>query len=109
MIRRWLEAHVGTQTGFTPAIVSQLGGGLASAAFRITLFDGDSRSGNFDFNNNWLDINGSRIQNFSVVSTIETNGTGDDPRAALSRCRSPGAMRRGSFAHGMRAERTAAG
>lgn len=67
---------IGTQTGFTPTIVSQLGGGLASAAFRITLFDGDSRSGDFDFNNNWLVINGSRIQNFSAVSTIQTNGTG---------------------------------
>jgi|SRR6476661_8974525 len=67
---------IGTQTGFTSAIVSQLGGGLASAAFRITLSDGDSRAGDFDFNDNWLVINGSRIQNFSAVSTIQTNGNG---------------------------------
>jgi hypothetical protein len=67
---------IGTQSGFTSTLVSQLGGGLASAAFRVSLFDGDSRSGNFDFTNNWLVINNSRIQNFSAVSTIETNGSG---------------------------------
>ena len=68
--------NIGTQSGFTSSLVSQLGGGLAMAAFRVTLQDGDSRTGDFDFNNNWLVINGSRIQNFSNVSTIQTSGTG---------------------------------
>ena len=67
---------IGTQTGFTSALLATLGGGIAQAAFRVTLFDGDTRSGNFDFNDNWLLINGIRVGNFSDVSTIETNGSG---------------------------------
>jgi hypothetical protein len=67
---------IGTQTGFTSALIASLGGGIAQASFRVSLFDGDTRSGNFDFNNNWLLVNGIRVGNFSDVSTIETNGTG---------------------------------
>ena len=68
---------IGTQTGFDAALLGTLGGGIAQAAFRVTLFDGDTRSGNFDFNNNWLLVNGIRVGNFSGVSTIETSGTGE--------------------------------
>lgn len=67
---------IGVQTGFTSALLGQLGGGLTSAAFRISLFDGDTRSGNFDFNDNFLRVNGTRVGNFSAVQTIQTNGTG---------------------------------
>jgi hypothetical protein len=67
---------IGTQTGFTPTLLGTLGGGIAQAAFRVTLFDGDTRSGNFDFNDNWLLVNGIRVGNFSDVSTIITNGSG---------------------------------
>jgi hypothetical protein len=67
---------IGTQTGFTSTLLGTLGGGIAQAAFRVTLFDGDTRSGNFDFNDNWLLVNGIRVGNFSDVSTITTNGTG---------------------------------
>ncbi len=67
---------IGTQTGFTSALLGTLGGGIAQAAFRVTLFDGDTRSGNFDFNDNFLLVNGIRVGNFSNVSTIQTSGTG---------------------------------
>jgi hypothetical protein len=52
----------GAQTGFTSSLLGTLGGGIAQAAFRVTLFDGDTRSGNF-----------------SDVSTITTTGTGGTP------------------------------
>lgn len=67
---------IGTQTGFTASLLGSLGGGIAQASFRVTLFDGDSRSGNFDFNDNWLLVNGIRVGNFSDVSTIETTSLG---------------------------------
>ncbi|WP_241666873.1 PEP-CTERM sorting domain-containing protein [Muricoccus nepalensis] len=66
----------GTQTGFTSSIVSSLGGGLTAASFRITLYDGDSQAGDFDFNENNLLVNGVNFGNFSSVATQETNGTG---------------------------------
>jgi PEP-CTERM motif len=67
---------IGTQTGFTSSILASLGGGIAQAAFRLTLFDGDSRAGNFDFEDNFLLVNCVRLNNFSSVSTIETDGLG---------------------------------
>ena len=67
---------IGNQTGFTAAILNQLGGGFASAAFRVTLFDGDSRNGEFDFNQNFLLVNGQNLGNFSDVQTVQTNGLG---------------------------------
>lgn len=66
----------GTQTGYTPAVLAALGGGIAQAAFRVTLFDGDNQSGNFDFNDNFLTINGVNVGNFSSVATQQTNSTG---------------------------------
>ena len=72
---------IGTQTGFSAAL---LGGGIAQAAFRVTLFDGDTRSGNFDFNDNWLLVNGIRVGNFSSVSTILTSGTGVEVAGSIA-------------------------
>ena len=66
---------IGSQTGFA-AFVASLGGGLSKAAFRVTLYDGDTRAGNFDHNQNWLLVNGLRVGNFSDVSTIETDPSG---------------------------------
>ena len=66
----------GTQTGFTPATVTALGGGLSSVSIRITLFDGDSKSGDFDFNQNFLLANGVNFGNFSLAATQTTNGDG---------------------------------
>lgn len=66
----------GTQNGFDATVVSTLGGGITAASFRITLFDGDSQAGDFDFNQNTLLVNGIDFGNFSAVATQETNGTG---------------------------------
>lgn len=66
----------GTQSGFNSSVVSQLGGGIASASFRISLYDGDSQPGNFDYNANFLLVNNVNFGNFSSVATNETNGTG---------------------------------
>jgi hypothetical protein len=66
----------GTQTGFTAAVLNALGGGLASASFRITLYDGDTAPGNFDFNENSFFVNGIEIGNWSDVPTYYTNGDG---------------------------------
>lgn len=67
---------IGTQTGFSPAVLSALGGGLQSAAFRLTLFDGDSAPGNFDFNENTFLVNGVGVGNWSDVTTYHTDSTG---------------------------------
>ena len=67
---------IGSQLGFSPALMSQLGGGFSSVSIRITLFDGDNQAGNFDFNDNLLTVNGLNFGNFSNVATTRTNGTG---------------------------------
>jgi hypothetical protein len=72
---------IGVQSGFgnLAALSAALGGGLQSAAFRVTLLDGDTRSGDFDFNENTFRVNGTDIQNFSTVQTVETSSTGTSP------------------------------
>jgi hypothetical protein len=67
---------IGVQTGFGAAITGALGGGIAKAAFRFSLYDGDSASGNFDFNDNTLLVNGFNFGNWSTVATQNTNGLG---------------------------------
>ena len=66
----------GTQTGFDASIVSALGGGLLSASFRITLYDGDTASGNFDDGDNTFLVNGISIGNWSDVTTYRTSADG---------------------------------
>ena len=66
----------GTQTGFTSSVLNALGGGIASVSFRISLFDGDSQAGNFDYNQNSLLVNGLNFGNFSSVATQQTDSTG---------------------------------
>lgn len=68
--------EIGTQTGFDNSVTGQLGGGITEAAVRITLFDGDSASGNFDDGDNELLVNGVNFGNFSDVATTQTNSTG---------------------------------
>lgn len=65
-----------TQNGFDASVVGALGGGITAASFRISLYDGDSQSGNFDFGNNSLLVNGIDFGDFSSVATQRTNGTG---------------------------------
>lgn len=71
---------IGIQGGFTPTVLSALGGGLSEAAVRITLWDGDTGSGDFDHNANFLLLNdiafGADGGNFSAVETQTTNSVG---------------------------------
>jgi len=74
---------IGTQAGLTPAILGQLGGGFSEIAIRMTLLDGDSSAGNFDFNDNFLQLNGFEFgagvgaaSNFSNINTDDTNNLG---------------------------------
>ncbi|MCU0892192.1 MAG: hypothetical protein MUE77_10710 [Sandarakinorhabdus sp.] len=67
---------IGTQTGFTAATLSALGGGLQSASVRVTLFDGDTAPGDFDFNENTFFLDGINFGNWSAVATEQTDNTG---------------------------------
>jgi ABC-type amino acid transport substrate-binding protein len=67
---------VGTQSGFTPSVLAALGGGLASASVRFTLYDGDSAVGDFDENNLTLLVNGVDFGNWSNVSSQTTDALG---------------------------------
>ncbi len=67
---------IGIQSGFTPAILSALGGGVSLMAVRITLDDGDTGPGDFDENQNNLIINGGSVGNFSDIATVETTPAG---------------------------------
>lgn len=67
---------IGTQTGLTAGLLGLLGGGFSELAIRVTLFDGDTAAGNFDFNNNTFLINGISIGNWSSVNAQTTNNLG---------------------------------
>jgi len=67
---------IGTHGGFNVSVTGALGGGLLGASVRITLFDGDTAPGDFDFNDLTLKLNGVNFGNFSSVTTQNTNNTG---------------------------------
>lgn len=67
---------IGTQTGYTTAVLAALGGSLKSAAFRFTLYDGDTGVGDFDYNANLLVTNGTVFGNWSNVATQQTDAAG---------------------------------
>jgi PEP-CTERM motif len=67
---------IGTQTGFSPAVLAALGGGLQSASVRVTLFDGDTAPGNFDDGDNNFFLDGINFGNWSSVSTQRTSNDG---------------------------------
>ena len=67
---------IGTQGGFSATVVNALGGGLQEVAVRLTVLDGDTSSGNFDFNQNTLQLNGVAMGNFSSVPTQRTSSDG---------------------------------
>ena len=67
---------IGIQSGFSEATVAALGGGLTEIAVRLTISDGDTADGDFDFNENTLIINGVEIGNFSSVTTETTSSDG---------------------------------
>lgn len=68
---------IGTQAGYGNSITSLLGGGLSRATFRFSLSDGDTGSGNFDFNQNFLQVNGVEVGNWSSVQAQNTDGLGN--------------------------------
>lgn len=68
---------IGIQTGLSSAIVDALGGGLREAAVRVTLHDGDTARGNFDFNDNFLLANGINFGNWSSVNAQNTDNVGN--------------------------------
>jgi hypothetical protein len=68
---------IGTQTGFSAAILSAFGGGLSAASFRITLEDGDSAPGDFDDGtDNRLRVDGLDLGFWSSVTTERTTDDG---------------------------------
>jgi hypothetical protein len=67
---------IGVQTGFTPETLGLLGGGLSEAAVRLTVFDGDTAPGNFDFHDNELLLNGVPLGDFSDQLTQKTSQDG---------------------------------
>jgi len=67
---------IGIQSGFTAATLAALGGGLSDVAVRLTVFDGDTAAGNFDFHDNTLLLNGVVLGDFSDVATQETTQNG---------------------------------
>jgi hypothetical protein len=67
---------IGTQTGFTPTVITALGGGISQASVRVSLYDGDNAAGNFDFNENFLLLNGINFGNFSTIQAQNTDGNG---------------------------------
>lgn len=75
---------IGTQTGFNSSILNKLGGGLQEAAVRLTLYDGDTAAGMFDFNNNFLLVNGLNFGNFSAVNAQNTDSQGNVGVAGFS-------------------------
>lgn len=78
------------QAGISPTVLAALGGGLSAASFRVTLYDGDTQAGDFDFNENALYIgtgsgsvgaatttsSGMNFGNLSTIATQRTDGLG---------------------------------
>lgn len=75
---------IGSQGGFSSGVTGALGGGLASAAFRFTLEDGDTASGNFDYNKNTLLVNNIVFGNWSAVAAQNTDASGVLGAAGMS-------------------------
>lgn len=68
---------IGMQSGYDASLLASLGGGLMSASFRFTLYDGDSAAGDFDENDNTLLVNGVDVGNWSSVVTETTDSAGN--------------------------------
>ncbi|MDO9049410.1 MAG: PEP-CTERM sorting domain-containing protein [Methylobacter sp.] len=75
---------IGIQTGWNAGITSALGGGIAEAGIRFSLYDGDSASGNFDFSDNTLEVNGSSFGNWSSIPTQNTDSLGNAGASGFS-------------------------
>ncbi len=75
---------IGTQTGFTTAVINALGGGLKEVGIRVTLDDGDTAQSNFDENDNTLLVNNLNFGNWSDVNAQNTDGLGNATAAGFS-------------------------
>ncbi len=75
----WINPNttIGTQTGFTASILNALGGGLKEVGIRFTLYDGDTAKSNFDWNDNFLLVNGINFGNWSSVNAVNTDSQGN--------------------------------
>ena len=67
---------IGIQTGYTPAMLAALGGGIQAMSVRLTLWDGDTGPGEFDHGQISLLVNGQTVGNFSDVPTQATSPDG---------------------------------
>lgn len=68
---------IGSQSGFDSSITGALGGGIAEAAFRFSLDDGDSAAGNFDqLQDNNLTVNGVQMGYWGETPTVHTDSSG---------------------------------
>jgi hypothetical protein len=67
---------IGSISGFNATILSALGGGLSRAALRVTLDDGDSAAGEFNFNESTILVDGVSFGNVSSVDVQRTNSLG---------------------------------
>jgi hypothetical protein len=68
--------QVGFLGGFTADILSALGSGLTGAAIRISLSDGDSERGGFNYNESRFQVDGVDFGSISNVSVEETDNSG---------------------------------
>jgi hypothetical protein len=75
---------IGTQTGLNSSILNRLGDGLQEVAVRLSLADGDTAAGMFDFNDNFLLVNGLNFGNFSAVNAQNTDSRGSLGDAGFS-------------------------
>jgi hypothetical protein len=67
---------IGSIAGFNSTIYAALGGGLSGAAIRVTLFDGDSESGGFNFGESTITVDGVSFGDISTTAVQATNSTG---------------------------------
>ncbi len=68
---------IGVQSGFNSTVMNALGGGIVEAAFRFTLYDGDTGYNNFDYDDdNFLLVNGINFGDWSDVATENTTNIG---------------------------------
>ncbi len=75
---------IGSQGGFTLGVLTTLGGSLARADFRFTLYDSDTAGLNFDYNQNLLLSNGGVYFDWSSVNAQATDAGGAVTPAGFS-------------------------
>jgi hypothetical protein len=74
--QRVQSLQFGSITGFTPSIIAGLGGGITGVALRVTLWDGDSATGEFNFGESTIEIDGVFLGAVSGIAVEETDSLG---------------------------------